>query len=797
MTNGSNTKRIGLVLSGYGPTIALSCGAMLAFMDKKIKFHVISTSGPEALIALLALAPKRKSAKEALEELPNLYVSDLAYTLFPMNFRLLARNSEFLGQVNQVRKAVPHFNIPPDEPAFFKRLVNDWIDLSIMALTPSFQWASAGLASHNPMIEDLIDFSKLRGMADPRLYISTFDLNNKKVKIFDRSNINADVYYASQSTTLLHAPRRVVSDDGSGGEEFVSGLTHDAAGLQAIWLKESGLEMVVTLDTMSSAFWREPTNIRDAFQLMMTNPYVALERIGEALYARTDLGVKQFAKPPSTLPPLYRVEFPMEGHSPEDMLKWSHSNAVALKNIGYRKASEFADVLLGKSGNLDDWRYWGAAKGGRDEDVKPMLDALFDRLKNAKDRKNGKKPEETQKLEEANTGQAKTASQARPVPVGEPAWWYEPSRLGILVGGGAPNMHLSAGALCAFYEKKISFDVIGASGAGALPGLLYAAPAKGSRVEALQESVNLNITNQIEALMPFNYKVFFKQGPFSEIAWRAGQKLPRFSMSAKERFSNDLKRLYNDALDLMITMLTPTTLNYFSKGMCSRVSMLDNIVAWDKLRDYPKEFYLNAFNLSTQKLEAFSQKDLTEERFWAALAMPWLFDPARVDGKLYTEGASHDPSGLEALGLIARGSVGKLEKIIALETVGADLWTNPETIYEGLLMSIMEPIVSLAEIVLTTYGWFEFQANELHPGSLPELYRLPFSLPDWETNNVLSWSYSNALTLWRVGHVEAVNFISSLCGDSGSKPLKEYRYYPSVKDYPRVQDTVALFSRLL
>ena len=60
-------------------------------------------------------------------------------------------------------------------------------------------------------------------------------------------------------------------------------------------------------------------------------------------------------------------------------------------------------------------------------------------------------------------------------------WLTKPSKIGVLASGGAPNLHLIAGALCAFYENKRSFDVIGASGAGALAGLLYAVPKQPGR----------------------------------------------------------------------------------------------------------------------------------------------------------------------------------------------------------------------------------------------------------------------------------------------------------------------------
>ena len=74
---GTNKRRIGIVLSGYAPAMTLMSGAMLGFMDKGIEFDAISTSGPGALVGLLAIAPNRKSPREALEDLPNLYTGDL------------------------------------------------------------------------------------------------------------------------------------------------------------------------------------------------------------------------------------------------------------------------------------------------------------------------------------------------------------------------------------------------------------------------------------------------------------------------------------------------------------------------------------------------------------------------------------------------------------------------------------------------------------------------------------------------------------------------------------------------
>ena len=133
-------------------------------------------------------------------------------------------------------------------------------------------------------------------------------------------------------------------------------------------------------------------------------------------------------------------------------------------------------------------------------------------------------------------------------------WLSKPTKIGVLASGGAPNLHLIAGALCAFYENKRSFDVIGASGAGALAGLLYAVPKQpGGQVAALEQTVNINVSDAIYQLLPMNYKTFFKRGPLTKLFW-----LPRgiraatqpIRLKGTQRAASDsaaLSRLYGIA----------------------------------------------------------------------------------------------------------------------------------------------------------------------------------------------------------------------------------------------------------
>ncbi len=797
------TRKIGLVLSGWAPAMTLMSGAMLGFIEKGVEFEVISTAGVGALIGLLALAPKSGDRVAALKELPNLFVSDLIYSFLPINFKVFHKLGPFSRPMAELRRRIPKFPLDPKDRNHVGRLVNDWVDLMFCAMTPStFELKSQGLMSPGPEIEGLVDFDKLK-QASTKFYVNAFDLNKKTLEIFDNNSTDVDVYNAAQALAVLFPPPRM-----RGGDLMTTGATHDPTGLQAIWLnQQSQLDMVVMLDPLSRAIWRASTNIHDAFQLMLMNPIAALQVIIAALYARTDHAAEQQRGEGNKvdLPPLYRVPLPVPEKYYPAMLKWSHSNAVTLEKIGYDAAVAFADAMKNEREFEQKYRYYNEVeKNDRLQRFSRLFAPMFERgaataLAGSPPTPPATAPTPAAPARAAPAGQAppdppkNPSAAAAPTPAG---WWEAPSGMGVLASGGAPNLHLVSGALCAFYENKISFDVIGASGAGALPGLLYAAPKKPeSQVAALQQTVNMNVSDAIYQLLPMNYKAFFKRGPFAEPLWRFGQSIPHRKLDPAQQRYDTFDRLFNDSIDFMVAALTPSTLNYFSKSVCTRVGVIDDWIDWQALKTYKKDFYLNAFDLNTQKLKLFGNKDLTPETFWAALAMPWLFEPTAANGDLYTEGASHDPSGLEALWEFADQNTDKLDRIIALDTVGPDLWTNPANIYDALQLAIMDPIVSLAETVLAAYGRVEYAVNQSGLARLPKLYHVPFPVPDWEAPHILEWTYSNALTLWNVGHKAGAEFVKAL---DHPAELEKYRYYNSKKGgAARTTDFLKLFDNVL
>lgn len=337
--------------------------------------------------------------------------------------------------------------------------------------------------------------------------------------------------------------------------------------------------------------------------------------------------------------------------------------------------------------------------------------------------------------------------------------------LGVLVSGGAPTLHVAAGALCLFHERGVKFDVVAASGAGALPALLYLVPKKSDPQTALKCVLDMNIHDAIYDLIPSNYKVFFKYGPFAPLFWQLGQMIPHFPLDPKEQATNAAKRLYNDMVDLVTAAVTPTTLTYWSKSVLRRVQVVNDLINWQALPGLDNHFFLNTFNLDQQKLELFNKTTMTPDAFYAALAMPWLYPPtaAAIGGALHTEGASHDPSGIEAAVVdpsSAPHKVLELDAIVVLDTIGADLWVDPESLYEALELTIMDPIVTLSENVAALYA-----AQEWVYQSNPKSFRLSFDIPPWKSGQILEWSYSNAVTLWDTGYRAARKFC-----DDGNVP---------------------------
>jgi predicted acylesterase/phospholipase RssA len=192
----------------------------------------------------------------------------------------------------------------------------------------------------------------------------------------------------------------------------------------------------------------------------------------------------------------------------------------------------------------------------------------------------------------------------------------------LLLGGGAPTLTLQSGALAALDDKGVEFAAISTAGAGMVIGLLYAAPKGMSRQEALQNTVNMGVADEIYNAFPVNFKVFFKPGDMADLYRGFLQMLPRTPIGATAP-----ERLFSDWMSLLFNTLSPSDLSSNSLGLCAPAPWIDHVVDIEKLQHNPRENYINSYNYTDHEMEIFHNDKITPDHFRAALAFPFIYPP--------------------------------------------------------------------------------------------------------------------------------------------------------------------------
>lgn len=347
-------------------------------------------------------------------------------------------------------------------------------------------------------------------------------------------------------------------------------------------------------------------------------------------------------------------------------------------------------------------------------------------------------------------------------------------RKALLIGGGAPNATLMAGALVAMIERGVEFDVVSTSGAGALLGLLYRAPRGGDAKQALADTVKLGISDRIYELLPVNYKVFAKPGPAAD-AFRQMLSLNPFAQQILAQAGDTpTQRLFGDWLQLLWATLTPSDTGPQSLGLCAHVPFAEEVIDFSALATLPSEFYINAFNVTRGKMTIWGKHEVTPEHFRAALSFPLIYPPYTINGEDYIEGAAIDtinfrallaeqpkraPAGKPAKSFLWGGKERQhglhddLDTLVVFDILGSDkLIRTPRNLYDAWVRSIITPLV---EIARDDIRLFDLEHNRNPDGSPKRrLLKVPLlsSLPESAWPEVLDWSESNLERLYAIGY---------------------------------------------
>lgn len=323
--------------------------------------------------------------------------------------------------------------------------------------------------------------------------------------------------------------------------------------------------------------------------------------------------------------------------------------------------------------------------------------------------------------------------------------------IALVLGGGAPNATLMAGALTAFIEHKVQFDLISTSGAGALIGLLYTIPKNQNPIAALQSVVEMGIDDQIYSHFPVNYKVFNKPGALAD-AWRElCARNPLLSQLQQQAGSGPTQQLFADWTQLILATLCPSNLSSQSTGLCAHVPFIEDLVDFDALPGIQPQFYLNAYNLSRYEMACWDKHQIGKQQFLAAFSFPFLYPPTLLDGDYYIEGAAIDT--LNFKGLLQQHPQ-TIDSIVVFDVLGCEkIMHPPRDLYDAWVQSIITPLIELARDDLKLFE----ALHNTDPASgkpISTLLRLNVEayLTEEDSQHELDWSRSNLQRMYEVGY---------------------------------------------
>jgi NTE family protein len=328
------------------------------------------------------------------------------------------------------------------------------------------------------------------------------------------------------------------------------------------------------------------------------------------------------------------------------------------------------------------------------------------------------------------------------------------SKTALVLGGGAPNMALMAGALAGFEDAGVDFDVVSTSGAGAVIGMLRYAPKGVTPREALRNVVDLSVADAIYQLFPINYKVFSKPGFLAD--WyrqmtAANPFLAPFFQPPSSReaaFSSDLMQLAWSAM-------CPGLPDPWGGGLCARLPFIEHVVDFDRIKDIAPYFYMSAFSLTREMMVDFSKEEITIEHFRAALAFPFIYGPYKLGNEMFYEGAVRECINYKDLVEKHTG----LETIVVLDVLGSDtLIRAPRNLYDSWVLSMIIPLVKIAEDDTELFAIKHNGGYRRSQGAHCDLYKLQFDIPDEYLDEVLDWSSSNAERLFKIGYEASTAF---------------------------------------
>ncbi|SFN01333.1 Patatin-like phospholipase [Formivibrio citricus] len=320
------------------------------------------------------------------------------------------------------------------------------------------------------------------------------------------------------------------------------------------------------------------------------------------------------------------------------------------------------------------------------------------------------------------------------------------ARTALVISGGAPNSTLVAGALVAFHELGLRFDVVSTAGAGALLGLMYLAPKNGDPVKTLRELTDIGIADPLYEQFPVNYKVFNKPGVLADIYRRALAMNPLVEQIKRWPAHDPLSQWMKDGAELALACACPSDLNSSSKGLCAHVPFAGELIDFERIPEIKPAFYVNAYNLSRREMANWGKDKIDLLHLQAALSFPFIYPPTQIGDEFFIEGAVLDSLNFKDL----LKNHPELEEIVVFDILGAEqLLRPPRDLYDAWVMSIITPLVEIARDDVKIFEDRYKKDICLHKVPLLD------GISGQDLAEVFDWSRSNLAQMYEIGYKQA------------------------------------------
>lgn len=327
-----------LVLGGGAPTLTLMSGALWALERNGVTFDVVSMAGGGSVVGLVYLASKYLPRREALEDTVNYGISDLIYSMFPINYKLFSKAGPSAEAFRAYWSSLPEVQWATNQYGMTEaqRLQADWLLFQGAMMCPSdVDYFSEGLCAHAPFIDNIVDFNKLKTVPE-ECYLNAYCIDTEQVMSFKKSEIDVHHFRASLSFPFLYPSYPIK------GQHYYEGAAVEPMDLKEI-VDQHDVDRVVLFDVLTKELVHRSRNLWDAYAQSIILPIVANadKELDIFLHwVRTGYWIHALdpTKPPA--PPqkpnveAFVVKFQIPDEQRPHLLEWSRSNLERLFYVG-------------------------------------------------------------------------------------------------------------------------------------------------------------------------------------------------------------------------------------------------------------------------------------------------------------------------------------------------------------------------------------------------------------------------------------------------------------------------------